>query len=107
MRKKNKQQNKIAELTANLQGAQRESDYYKGRFENVRDELTDAQSEAKRARNELAHLQGQERESLYSLNEKLLEIVRWLANPETAKDPWNSMARSKDGNGYRHQHGPY
>jgi hypothetical protein len=60
-------------------------DYYR-RFTKAEDELKVLRSQHER------YLQT-DISTKQQTNKTLLEIIRWLVNPTTAKDPWNEIER--------------
>ena len=88
-------------LSEQLKQQQEETQRYYALFSEERIRNMKAQDELKlyrdaemRARNE--------RESIINVHHReLMEIIRWLANPETAKDPFNDMEWQKKNMPYR------
>ena len=88
-------------LRKQLEEALESRDYYRDRENQGYSKLRKAEEELKELHREYdLHMRGEisaERQA----NKNLLEIIRWLANPTTAKDPFNEIERAKGGMTYR------
>jgi hypothetical protein len=84
MKKSLRQQ--LAEAIIEKNAVERRQDYYIH-------EATEAKEELKKLQGQRWQWSEQERTELAKLSTQQFEIIRWLVNPETAKDPFNEAKR--------------
>jgi len=75
-----------------LEQALRDVEYYKGKFETVQNQLDKIKIDE---REQARKLDDNFRNDL-SVSEKLMEIIRWQTNPDTAKYPFSREKGQRD-----------